>query len=277
VVRWGVQRVFLGVESTLKPLPKTRGIHLRGVVESLHSRGIETILSVMFGLPHHNHENIQVEMDQFQELGGVFNQVTIESPIVGTPNWETFKRQGRIDGEFSVEDLHGYSTAYSHPHFDRGEILELAKELQRRIYRETGPSIMKAIEVELNGYEHCLHHPDPVLRVQKTAYLRRSLRNQAPILSVIQQRGETERTRSRAAEILGRYSSLLGGEDPHFRKKADRLLKRHDREVSRQEGSGAPTIPYPDMAAIETWYEGAGSSPISSPSSPSQSPLPVGI
>ena len=68
---------------------------------------IETILSLIFGMKHHTREKLQVEMDTFIDLGAVYNQTTIESPIVGAPNWEMFKRQGRIDPDFPLEHIHG--------------------------------------------------------------------------------------------------------------------------------------------------------------------------
>jgi hypothetical protein len=256
LVRWGVSRVFLGVESTVRPLAKTRGIDLKAMVESLHSRGIETILSMIFGMAHHTRDNIQTEMENFLGLGGVYNQITIESPPVGTPNWKAFKLQGRIDDTFKIEDLHGYSKAYSHPNFVKGEVLEIAKGFQKRIYREKGPGILKAIEVELNGLEYCLAHEDPILRTHKASYFARSLRNQAPILHVIQERSEHEVVRRQAEGVLARYLSHFEAEDTHFLKKGERLLRRYDKEAAKRAESGSPVSPYFSMDTIETCYGG---------------------
>ncbi len=256
LLRWGVSRVFLGVESTTRPLAKTRGIDLKGVVARLHERGIETILSMIFGLAHHDRENIRVEQENFIALDGVYNQITLETPIVGTPNWKVFKLQGRIDSSFQIQDLHGYSKAYSHPNFEKGETLEIAKAFQRRLYREKGPGILKAIEVELNGYEHCAAHADPVLRTHKSAYFARSLRNQAPILRVICERAEEGAVRARAAAVIDRYLARFAAVDPHFHKKGERLIRRHDRERAKREGAEGIQPPYFAMDTIETYYEG---------------------
>jgi hypothetical protein len=259
LIRWGVSRVFMGVESFTQPLPKTRGLDLKKIVADLQSRGIEAILSIIFGMKHHTQKNIQAEMDQFLELGGVYNQITLESPVVGTPNWEIFKRQGRIDSTFQLENLHGYSTHYSHPHFEKGETLEIAKNFQRRIYREKGPSILKAIEVELNGYEYCLNHSDPVLRRDKVAYLAHSIRNQAPILAVVRERAETEAIQAHASRVIDRYLGYFGAVDSHFEKKAERLVRRYDREAEKRATSLDPLPPYFSLDTIETHYAGVGS------------------
>jgi hypothetical protein len=179
--------------------------------------------------------------------------------VVGTPNWEIFKRQGRIDSTFQLENLHGYSTHYSHPHFEKGETLEIAKNFQRRIYREKGPSILKAIEVELNGYEYCLNHSDPVLRRDKVAYLAHSIRNQAPILAVVRERAETEAIQAHASRVIDRYLGYFGAVDSHFEKKAERLVRRYDREAEKRATSLDPLPPYFSLDTIETHYAGVGS------------------
>ncbi|MCA9430539.1 MAG: hypothetical protein KC940_08540, partial [Candidatus Omnitrophica bacterium] len=257
LLRWGASRVFLGVESFTKPLPKTRGLDLKKMVSDLQSRGIETILSLILGMKHHNRENLQTEMDSFIDLGAVYNQITIESPIVGAPNWEMFKRQGRIDPDFPLEHIHGYSAHYKHPNFEPGEVLERAKDFQRRIFRERGPSILKAIEVEMNGYAYCLHHADPVLRRDKALYFERSIRNQAPILSVVRERAAEEATSRHAQDLIQRYHSLLADADPHFEKKGERLIRRYDAEVERRERSGDARAPFFDLRTVETYYEGS--------------------
>ncbi len=256
LVRWGVGRVFMGVESITHPLAKTRGIDLKGMIQSLHSRGIETILSLIFGMIHHTRETLQEEMNTFLGLEGVYNQVTIETPPVGTPNWSLFKKQGRIDETFQLEDLHGYSTAYFHPNFAKGEILELAKKFQKRLFQEKGPGILKAIEVELNGYEYCVNHADAFIRSLKAAFFARSLRNQAPLLAVIEERAEEEGVRLRAKRAVERYLALFGKADALFRKKAERFLRRHDHEAAKraEEEPANPPYPYFSMNTLETWY-----------------------
>ncbi|MCG3197402.1 MAG: cobalamin B12-binding domain-containing protein [Candidatus Omnitrophica bacterium] len=259
LLRWGVSRVFLGVESTTRPLAKTRGIDLKGVVDRLHAHGIETILSMIFGLAHHDRENIRTEQENFIALDGVYNQITLESPIVGTPNWKVFKLQGRIDNSFDIQDLHGYSKAYSHPNFEKGETLEIAKAFQKRIYREKGPGILKAIEVELNGFERCARHPDAVLRNHKASYFARSLRNQAPILCVIRERAEEPAVRERAVGVIDRYLGRFGAEDPHFKRKGERLVRRYDKELAKRTGPNGLKAPYFAMDTVETYYEGVQS------------------
>lgn len=258
LIRWGVSRVFMGVESFTQPLPKTRGLDLAGIVRDLHSHGIETILSLIFGMKHHNRENLEYEMESFINLGAVFNQITIESPIVGAPNWEMFKRQGRIDPDFPLENIHGYSAHYRHPNFEPGEVLELAKGFQRRIHKETGPAILKSIEVELNGLEHCRDHPDPILRTHKREYLERSLMNLGPILVVVRERSEEDSTRRKAASVLERFQGEMKGRDPHFVKKADRLLRRYDREVDRRRSSDDGPGVFFQLKTLETFYSGIG-------------------
>jgi hypothetical protein len=230
-------------------------LDLRALVEGLHSRGIETILSLIFGMKHHTPETLQKEMDHFVRLGGVYNQITIESPIPGTPNWEVFKRQGRIDTGFPLEHIHGYSAHYKHPHFQDGEVLERAKGFQRRIYEETGPAILKAIDVELEGYEHCLAHEDPVLRTHKAAYFHRSIKNNAPFLGVVRDRAESDKIRDRAREVLARYFSHFGAEDRLYEKKVARLIREYDACVERLALPGAKPI-YFELTTQTTCYSG---------------------
>jgi hypothetical protein len=134
----------------------------------------------------------------------------------------------------------------------------LAKKFQKKIFQEKGPGILKAIEVELNGYEYCMSHADAILRSLKSAFYTRSLRNQAPLLAVIEERAGEEGVRLLAKRALDRYLSLFGKVDTLFRKKAERLLRRHDLEVAKR-GEQEPTnppYPYFSMATLETWYDG---------------------
>ena len=97
------------------PLRRPAGWILKSWWPTCSRGGSKRFSLLILGMKHHNRENLQVEMDSFLDLGAVYNQITIESPVVGAPNWEMFKRQGRIDPDFPLENIHGYSTHYKHP------------------------------------------------------------------------------------------------------------------------------------------------------------------
>ncbi|MFW9990279.1 MAG: hypothetical protein ACFFC3_16685 [Candidatus Odinarchaeota archaeon] len=88
-----------GIESTLKGgYEKNRGVS-KNFVQNLSNLGIITNHNFILGLPHHTHENIELEIKRNLEYNSNMYFVSTLKPLPPTYIYELLKREGRLFGD----------------------------------------------------------------------------------------------------------------------------------------------------------------------------------
>jgi hypothetical protein len=92
-------------------------------------------------------------------------------PVPGTALYESYREQGKLLPDVPHRAKHGQRAIwFHHEHFTPDESREILRQAFVHDYREQGPSLLRAMQTTLQGYEYCRAHPDPAIRVRAAAY-----------------------------------------------------------------------------------------------------------
>jgi haloalkane dehalogenase len=172
----GMGSVFIGVESKFAGehgYKKTKEADAREVFNKLHSMGIRTLGAWICGWDFHNHSNMYEDLNYFVACKPTYQQLTRLSPFPGTDLWCKLKDQGRVMN-VPWEDVHFWSGAQKNIALETHETLNLTEYGYDLIYKTWGPSMLRRLEVTLNGYEHCMNSDNPLMRDVRSKLLKRS-------------------------------------------------------------------------------------------------------
>lgn len=217
----GLWAVWIGVESTLDDvlqpsvhMGKRRGADVQALFGSLRDVGISVIGSLVLGFDFHTPENIHRDVDAFVSLAPTISQVTPLIPCAGTKLYERMKKEERLSPDFGWTVPGGFR---EHPavqplHMSSQELRSIIDDANRRLYLETGPSALKAIDISLRGYVRLRGHADPALRARAEGQ-REAAMAQYPMLMAVVANAPTEVVREKAREVEERWREALGAPD----------------------------------------------------------------
>ena len=230
----GVDTVWVGVESKFATLSKRAGNAAEEIIPMLHSIGIKTIGSWILGQDIQRQDNIQEDMDYFAALDPCLLQLSLLTVMPGTALHRSYAARGRIPTSVPWNQYHLYGNTFTPKHFTHGQMLELIDGFYRRLYREHGASLMKILEVNLNGYAHCSASARPVLREDRAAYFKQRASSYYPLVATALEHAPSARVRARVEEVDRRYRDLFGSPTPSQRQLADVVLRKADEEMERR-------------------------------------------
>ncbi len=176
----GVGAIFIGVESKFAGehgYTKRQEVDAREVFDKLHSMGIRTLGAWICGWDFHNHSNIYEDLNYFVACYPTFQQLTRLSPFPGTVLYEKLMEQNRVR-DVPWEDVHFWSGSQENINLETHETLNLTEYGYDLLYKTWGPSILRKLDVTLNGYEFCLKSDNPIMRDHKSLFFK----HQAAIL-----------------------------------------------------------------------------------------------
>jgi len=214
----GLGMVWIGVESTLdealrprEHLGKRKGRDLASLFRDLREVGIQVVGSLVLGFDFHTPANIRQDVDAFVALEPAISQVTPLVPCAGTPLYERLKEAGRLDPRFGWTTGGGLDR---HPpmvplHLTWEELQGVIEQANRRLFHETGPSALKALDTALRGHLRLRHHTDAALRARADA-LAEAARRQYPILEAVLAHPPSARVAERAREVRERWREAFG-------------------------------------------------------------------
>ena len=247
IARTGVTSAFLGVESKFAPeegYPKRDG-NTREVFSEFHRHGISTTGAWVCGWDFHTRENVQEDLAFFLSLKPSMHQLTTLCPFPGTDLFRRLSKEGRVPRDLKWQDLSffGAGGGVEYKHFEAHEVMDLIHAGYEKSYQLWGPSLMRVMEVMLNGYEWCLGTGDPDLR-KKAAFHRRAAMQSYMFLPAAIELSPNGFVRRWLRELAARYERVLGPPasiqrilaalaveaGKHERKK--RLESGHDRHVT---------------------------------------------
>jgi radical SAM superfamily enzyme YgiQ (UPF0313 family) len=180
LVRMGIEVIWIGVESGKADYEKLKGLDVRAIFESLHSRGINTLASLIIGHDFHTEENIRQDLEYLISLNPSLSQILILTPACSTPLYERLKVAGRLL-DTPHKNWDGFHLVFKHPSISKPRLEELILEFYEEEYRRLGPSAIRFIEKQLAGFHRFKNSSDPLLSQMRAEQYRAGCIEALPI------------------------------------------------------------------------------------------------
>ncbi len=216
IAELGIGCVFIGVESKFAGdhgYDKRDGADAREVFSRLHGMGIRTIGAWICGWDWHDHSNIHEDLNYFVSLCPTYQQLTRLSPFPGTALWEQLRAEGRVM-EVPWEDVHFWSGSQKNAHLEAHETLNLTEEGYALLNRTWGPSLLRRLDVLMNGLAYCRASDNPVLREHRVEYFERNAATFWLLLRSMDRFAPNGVVRRRVRKADERYRALMGEPSP---------------------------------------------------------------
>ncbi|MFX1279404.1 MAG: B12-binding domain-containing radical SAM protein [Promethearchaeota archaeon] len=212
----GIGAIFIGVESKFAGehgYRKVKEADAREVFHKLHSMGIRTLGAWICGWDYHSHANMYEDLNYFIACKPTYQQITRLSPFPGTELWRKLKEQGRVC-EVPWEDVHFWSGAQKNISLETHETLNLTEYGYDLMYRTWGPSMLRRLEVTLNGYEYCLNSDNLLMQEHRSELFKRSSVINWSMLGAMDRFAPNGVVRRRVQKADERFRDLIGEPTP---------------------------------------------------------------
>lgn len=206
----GVNVIWIGRESRFIDYPKNRGVDLKALIGELRQYGIKVILSSILLTDEHTRENIEADIQDHLDCRPVFSQFAFYSPCPGTPLFDRMEKENRILTAIPFEEWHAFKQPwFIHPAFGLAEAEKIQTDAYDRDFYELGPSLMRYIEVEYEGWKNMKDSEKPHLAA-RAAYFAGHMRQYKIILYAMGLLLRDAGMKQRAGEVLGKIEAALG-------------------------------------------------------------------
>jgi len=187
LVEIGIDFIWIGYEGKHAGYPKQQGKPYAEIFAELKSYGISILASMVIGFDYQTPEIIQAEFEELIELEPTMCQFLILQPAYGTPLFEKFRRQNRMNPTAVNNPLDfarradGFHLAFEHPHVEASEMESIQRELYKEEFARLGPGVFRMIADWLTGYRNLRGHTSERIR-RKAAYLGESAHQALPLM-----------------------------------------------------------------------------------------------
>ena len=208
----GIGTIFIGVESKFAGdhgYDKRDEIDAKVVFEKLHSMGIRTVGAWICGWDWQTHGNMHEDLNYFVSLHPTYQQLTRVSPFPGTPLWERLTEEGRVN-DVPWEDVHFWSGAQKNVALESHETLNLTEYGYDLLYKTWGPSALRRLDVQLNGYAYCRRSENPVMRRHKAKFFKRQCAILWTSLRAMERYAPNGVVRRRVNKVDEKYRAIIG-------------------------------------------------------------------
>jgi len=144
---------------------KMENIDIKKTIKSLHDVGINTLISMIIGLEHHNEEIVRKDLKYHLSLEPSLSQFLVYTPTPGTPLYDCLNKEGRILKDLPYHKIDGFTLAFKHKNMSSKTIKKLQMYCFKKDYEELGPSAFRFIKKNLTGY---LRFRDSDIQIQKS-------------------------------------------------------------------------------------------------------------
>ena len=214
----GFKNTFIGVESKFAPQEgyqkRTATLGAKETIHALHDRGISTTGGLMLGFDFHDRVNIQEDINYYVACEMTTHQISQVVPFPGTPLWYRLKEEGRVFDVPWIEVGFYGGGGYKYKNFENHELQALILEGYRRFYETWGPSVMRQLKVELNGYEWCRASSNPLLREQRAELHKEMAEMLYPLIRASEHFAPNGIVRRRIRQTEERYLEIFGRPAP---------------------------------------------------------------
>lgn len=233
----GVGEFWTGVESKYSYERKKGVVDQKTLIHSMMEHGIEAQVSWIMGDDCQNKENIDEDIQDLVDLHACTVQLTTLVAIPGTPLYKRVKAEGRAE-PVGPEEFHLFGNTMRSLHFTHEERVNLIFETYERLYREQGPSVMKALNVHMNGYEFCSRSSNPLLNGPKREFFKKRIQYSIFLNRVAIEFAPAANARNAMEDIQKRYVSLFGPLRRSQQFLAEKALRLAEQEMERREREG---------------------------------------
>jgi hypothetical protein len=212
ILEIGIGVMFIGVESKFADLlhyKKRSKTDPREVFSHLHNMGVRTVGSWICGWDFHNHTNIDEDLNYFVALNPTYQQLTRLSPFPGTELWNQLKREGRLK-DVPWDDVHFWSGTQKNLGLEEHETLNYVEHGYDLLYKTWGPSLLRRLDVELNGYTYCIKSKNPVLHDHKSVFFKKQCGMLWTMLAAMERFAPNGIVRRRVQQTGKKYLSVIG-------------------------------------------------------------------
>lgn len=210
----GVSMIWIGRESQFSNYPKNRKIDMKALVDDLRRHGIKTILSSILLINEHTRENIQEDINDHLACRPAFSQFSHYAPLPGTPLWDRMRDENRLIPGIPWEDMHAFDEPwFYHPHFSSQEAKNIQEEAYQRDFHELGPSILRMIETDYEGWEY-LHKSDKPHLKNRADFLARQMWKHKTVLAAMDYLVPTGQMRKLVKEVRRKVEDSFGSTNP---------------------------------------------------------------
>ena len=208
LVKMGIEAIWIGVESRQANYKKLDGIDIKATFETLHSRGINTLASLIIGHDFHTTQNIWQDFEYLVSLNPSLSQILILTPACSTPLFDRLNQEGRLLN-VPHKQWDAFHLVYNHPHISKQKMEQLLLKFYDEEYRKLGPSIIRYFEKKLRGFKRFENSSDPLLKRQAEQY-RKACLEALPIFPTAARHAPTEEIALRISRTKASIENYMG-------------------------------------------------------------------
>jgi hypothetical protein len=213
----GSGTIWIGREGKYPEFRKNQGRDLKEIIAELRSYGIKTVISSILLLDGHTKENIYDDIEDHINSGPTFSQIMHYAPYFGNALFDRLEEQGRILHSIPYEEWHGFKQPwFIHPEFDLVEAEKVQEYAYQREWHELGPSAMRYIEIEYDGWLNLRDSKNPQLKRRADYFAARMPRYRIMLLGMAHL-APTPEMRDMIMKVLKRVESSFGPIKAHER------------------------------------------------------------
>ncbi|MCP4689841.1 MAG: hypothetical protein GY859_17445, partial [Desulfobacterales bacterium] len=271
--------IFIGVESKFAGehgYNKREKFDAKEVFNRLHSMGIRTLGAWVCGWDFHDHTNIHEDLNYFVACYPTFEQLTRLSPFPGTALYDNLMEEGRVR-EVPWEDVHFWSGAQVNLSLESHETLNLTEFGYDLLYKTWGASMLRKMDVMLNGYQYCMKSSNAVMRNHKSVLFKQQSAMLWALLAPMDRFAPNGVVRRRVRKVDEKYRQLIGEPtptmklmsrvcdrlaisfkkkdviDPHNRRPKEEPFKRYvyEKDGSTTNGAVSYRTEFPNRTSLE--------------------------
>jgi haloalkane dehalogenase len=236
ILEIGIGVMFIGVESKFADLlhyKKRSKTDPREVFSKLHKMGIRTVGSWICGWDFHNHSNIEEDLNYFVALNPTYQQLTRLSPFPGTELWYQLQEEGRLK-DVPWEDVHFWSGTQKNLGLEEHETLNIVEHGYDLLYKTWGPSLLRRLDVQLDGYTYCLASSNKILRDHKSVFFKKQCGMLWTLLAAMDRFAPNGIVRRRVQQTGKKYLSVIGEPTPIMQYLSKNILRLATDEYIKQ-------------------------------------------
>lgn len=214
IAEMGFDILWTAFEGNQSNFGKLKGKSLSELYESLKSRGVALLSSMIIGFDYQDRRTVMEEFRMITDLGPSLLQILIYFAFPGTPLHRHLIQEQRYLPEYhenpDYRTFDGFSMHFSHPHFSATELEDLQTELYRKNFEILGPSLPRVIRVWFEGYKNLRHSSNPLLR-GRAERMREYVKSTIPVLYPAMFLGPNRAQRVDAKALFREIKQDMGG------------------------------------------------------------------
>ncbi|HUR81952.1 MAG TPA: hypothetical protein VM733_14405 [Thermoanaerobaculia bacterium] len=253
LVSMGLTHVWIGIESVHSPFSKSVGRDNQALFDDLHSLGITTSGSIMFGQDHQTPESLHDELDHAVSLYPSTFQSSVLIPSDGTKLRERLEAEGRLrPANYWDSDL--YTEVVNHPAFKPGQLRDAVFWAYDEFYRRSGPTIHRLAKHWMNGAERFKNSPNEGLRRRAQLLAERARAVRPILLRTSEYLPPTPEVHEMIGETLGRIRDWFGA--PTSAEEAQAWLVKRIFDLEMAKNAVYPREPIEPDLKYRRWISG---------------------